>query len=111
MKYERLTQRLMGSNTPFTEYATYDEIINRLAELEDKIENGTLVELPCKVGTIVYYVDNYEVNTFFKQRRIWDYTEVPFTLDMLNTYKINWFLTEAEAKAEVKLLELKGVTK
>ena len=24
------------------------EIYNRLAELEDKIENGTLVELPCK---------------------------------------------------------------
>lgn len=29
--------------------ATYEELLNRLAELEDKIENGTLVELPCKV--------------------------------------------------------------
>lgn len=26
------------------------QMIHRLAELEDKIENGTLVELPCKVG-------------------------------------------------------------
>lgn len=25
----------------------YEKIVNRLAELEDKIENGTLVELPC----------------------------------------------------------------
>ena len=30
-------------------YAT-TKALNRLAELEDKIENGTLVELPCKVG-------------------------------------------------------------
>ncbi len=28
--------------------ASYDELLNRLAELEDKIEDGTLVELPCK---------------------------------------------------------------
>lgn len=28
--------------------ASYDELLNRPAELEDKIENGTLVELPCK---------------------------------------------------------------
>lgn len=29
--------------------ASYDELLNRLAELEDKIENGTLVEIesPC----------------------------------------------------------------
>lgn len=26
--------------------ASYNELLNRLAELEDKIENGTLVELP-----------------------------------------------------------------
>lgn len=33
-----------------------DEIYNRLAELEDKIENGTLVELQCKVGDTVYII-------------------------------------------------------
>lgn len=27
---------------------------NKLAELEDKLENGTLIELPCKVGDIAY---------------------------------------------------------
>ena len=31
-------------------------IINRLAELENKIENGTLVELPCKVGDKIWYI-------------------------------------------------------
>lgn len=34
-------------------------MIHRLAELEDKIENGTLVELPCKEGDIVYFVNWY----------------------------------------------------
>ena len=29
-------------------------LYNRLAELEDKFENGTLVELPCKVGDTVW---------------------------------------------------------
>lgn len=29
----------------------------RLAELEDKIQNGTLIELPCKVGDMVYEIE------------------------------------------------------
>ena len=33
----------------------YSHIYNRLAELEDKIEQGTLIEFPCKVGDTVYY--------------------------------------------------------
>ena len=28
---------------------TIQDLIDRLCELEDKIENGTLVELPCEV--------------------------------------------------------------
>ena len=32
------------------DYNEYSTLYNRLAELEGKIENGTLVELPCKVG-------------------------------------------------------------
>lgn len=32
------------------------EIIERLVELEDKLESGRLVELPCKVGDTVYGV-------------------------------------------------------
>ena len=37
-------------------YKRFIEIYNRLAELEDKIENGTLVELPCKVWDTFYCV-------------------------------------------------------
>lgn len=53
--YKRLTfKRLVdpyNNDCEETENVTtvsYDELLNRLAELEDKIENETLVELPCK---------------------------------------------------------------
>lgn len=32
------------------------KLYERLAELEDKIENGTLIELPCKVGDTVWVI-------------------------------------------------------
>lgn len=35
----------------------FKEACNRLAELEDKLENGTLIELPCKVGDTVYVLN------------------------------------------------------
>ena len=46
-----------GCNRPNGTCDSYDrfiEIYNRLAELEDKIENKTLIELPCKAGDTVY---------------------------------------------------------
>ena len=46
----RLTVKNVGRYTQIKDgYSTFD-CLRRLAELEDKIENGTLVELPCKVG-------------------------------------------------------------
>ena len=48
-----------GCNRPNGTCDNYDrffETYDRLAELEDKIANGTLVELPCKVGDVVYEV-------------------------------------------------------
>lgn len=51
-----------GCNRPNGTCGNYDrflETYSRLAELEDKIENGTLVELPCKEDDIVYFVNWY----------------------------------------------------
>lgn len=46
-----------GEDLTFNYYdKEVQKILDRLAELEDKIEDGTLVELPCKVGTIVYTI-------------------------------------------------------
>ena len=36
----------------------YERVVNRLAELEDKIENRTLVELPCQKGDQIWYVND-----------------------------------------------------
>ena len=41
--------------------AMFDLTARRLAELEDKIENGTLVELPCKVGDTVYAISESRI--------------------------------------------------
>ena len=45
-EYKRLTVKNVGIYTQIKDdYSTFD-CLRRLAELEDKIENGTLVELP-----------------------------------------------------------------
>nr|DAG58010.1 MAG TPA: hypothetical protein [Caudoviricetes sp.] len=41
--------------------ASYEELLNRLAELEDKIENGTLVEPPCCNKNIKFYFNRKEI--------------------------------------------------
>ena len=49
-EYKRLTTKCevgIGlSETSGNIVKDYEKVVNRLAELEDKIENGTLVELP-----------------------------------------------------------------
>lgn len=53
MKYDYLTDYIDSgciTKDAIKEKLTY------LAELEDKLENGTLIELPCKVGTLIYYI-------------------------------------------------------
>lgn len=99
MKYERLTERdefgnadVINVNMPdvynsltFDEVNTLTRALNRLAELEDKIESGELIteiavikkqhksttlELPCKVGDTLYepfidHVREWEVLSFY----------------------------------------------
>ena len=57
MSYKRLTMN--GYRIPEDKeevHPNFRLLYNRLAELEDKIENGTFIELPCKVGDTVYQV-------------------------------------------------------
>ena len=89
-------------------------IVNRLAELEDKIENGTLIELPCKVGEIAYFIiDNervelhevvkisYKKNLCGKEKWHISYSEGLFGY---NEFELGYrcFVTEVEAKAKLK---------
>ena len=65
MEYKRLTIRdnigcfkydlkdfkhKIGEFGDYDAFFAYSMVVKRLGELEDKIEAGTLVEIPCKVG-------------------------------------------------------------
>ena len=82
------------------------EAIDRLAELEDKLENGLLKELPCGVGTTVYCIAGC-FKGFFRRKFVYDIVEYPFEIGMVDTYQIDWFLTEGEAEARLKELQEK----
>lgn len=51
-------------------FCCIEEQRNRLAELEDKIEQGTLIELPCKVGDTVYEFFKDHIPPFIKETKI-----------------------------------------
>lgn len=110
-----------GCNRPNGTCANYERFIetyNRLAELEDKIENGTLIELPCKVGNTVYVFNRkyeiceMEVISFMLTNKFKEFYAVvdnPYEHYGYSLYasKLNkdWFLTKAEAEAKLKELQ------
>lgn len=123
--YKRLTTRdLVGTYINMYEFANevkkwqerhglYDYmgadttqiLIERLADIEDKIENGTLIELPCKVGDTVWKVErgyDYNNDTYF-----WHIVEKPFELGVLD-YWWGKMIFPTKAEAEAQLAELKG---
>ena len=98
----------------------------RLAELEDKIENGTLIELPCKVGDKVYIPYKFrnkngvfettieeirieEKHIFFWAKPLYTNNSVRVKYlgwKKLKDFNKTWFLTKAES--EKKHEELKN---
>ena len=108
MSYERLTDKndlywALQETKLSAEVGIYlTDCLNRLAEFEDKIEQGTLIELPCKVGDTVW-----EVSPF---------SNFPTAITAPNIYTIlRWkedgafgselFLTYAEAENKLKELQ------
>ena len=67
--YKRLTTKDEEGNWQVWEddyshpFEALQVAIDRLAELEDKIEQGTLVELPFKPGKNLYYVNVTDIET------------------------------------------------
>lgn len=110
---ERLTKRNWSEDKHTKAY-------ERLAELEDKIENGTLIELPCKVGDTVYSNERIMFEpVIVKVITTHQSINLPVSYTVFTTAKDgygiylssdnfneDWFITKAEAKA--KLAELKG---
>ena len=71
MEYQRLTEKVkdcfqydlkdfkhkIGEFGDYDAFFAYSMAVKRLGELEDKIENGTLVTVPYAIGQEVYWVD------------------------------------------------------
>lgn len=123
MKYERLTKKVNDKYCmPKCDEIDCDKVYIRLAELEDKIEAGTLVELPFAIGQKIYsviakprfekeqYINEFEVGAYSIEKDRIDiihYIEDDGIRRVYWTYKSdNAFLTKAEA--EKRLEELRG---
>ena len=119
-EYKRLTEK-DGATRVMSQWAgTSNElkIYRRLAELEDKIMDGTLIELPCKVGdriwailgnnifgrkvkSIVIHGDGYTIKT--SNTNGWKDLEPYYNAE----FGVIWFLTKAEAETKLKELQEK----
>lgn len=76
-----------------------------LAELEDKIEAGKLVELPCKVGDTVYQTDGIRAYSSIVKNIVFDTVGLAFDKTAIGK---SVFLTHEAAEARLKELEEKG---
>lgn len=103
---ERLTKRdcdiifgIDGTERYIPQSEFEEKVLLRLAELEDKLEQGTLIELPCKVGDTVYVITANEIEAFAVNLIIepWE-----FDLPLLDHIGRTVFLTQAEAQAELE---------
>lgn len=84
--YKRLTPK----NAVVTGRFSGKTLLDRLTELENAIENGTLVFLPCKVDDKVWYLNEYSY-----PRRIEEYT-----VDSIELLKGGWMRCTAHSEVE-----------
>jgi hypothetical protein len=91
------------------------KVFEKLCDLEDKIENGTLVDLPCKVGDTIYEFFKYHKPPFIQQTKVEKIiiTEKGLKLKLArnSVYETSiaslgktLFLTETEAEARLQEL-------
>lgn len=136
MEYKRLTEKVkdcfqydlkdfkhkIGEFGDYDTFFAYSMAVKRLGELEDKIENGTLIELPCKVGDVMYEViegipiQEWKIESIcfdkaYPKGVIWaertrDFAHWKFWVEDCGT---KWFATKAEA--EKRLEEIRNETK
>lgn len=114
MKYERLTDK-DWHNTKFMQL-NEREILKRLWDLENKIENETLVDLSCKVGDTAYVVywsgiDSFTITDILVSKnkilyRLQRYFTEDYEAFWSAEYENNVYLNITEAEAKLK--ELRG---
>lgn len=106
MKYERLTTRNGGFCADCNGIGHCNEdcykkkLYRHLAELEDKIESGKLVELPC--DTVYEIIDIYNPKrAFVIPKSIIDLK----IYEIQNLKKYGYFTTKSQAEARLKELQ------
>ena len=119
MKYERLTTDNGGFCADCNgighcnEDCDKERLYRRLAELEDKIESGKMLEFPCKVGDTVWAIgySTYGVPSIFSNECTGFYirdNEVHIKiLPLWYGQKVGYVFTD-KFQAEARLKELQG---
>lgn len=114
-QYKRLTNQKWSEDIDLTQELGYSYIYKRLYDLEDEIEAGTLVELPCKVGDVMYEViegmpiQEWKIESICFDRahptgvmwveRTSDFARWKFWIEDCG---IKWFVTKAEAEKRLE---------
>lgn len=121
MEYKRLTKRNCAGYVvpvkPTTSgysniQAAEEELLDRLAELEDKIEAGTLIEIPCKVGNNAVAI----IDTFCYPNAIYNVKlkDLAYIVEDENgdvTFQHITRIFGTKAEAEKRLEEIRNETK
>lgn len=131
-EYKRLTEKVkdcfqydlkdfkhkIGEFGDYDAFFAYSMAVKRLGELEEKIMDGTLIELPCKVGDVMYEViegipiQEWKIESIcfdkaYPKGVIWaertrDFAHWKFWIEDCGT---KWFATKVEAEAKWRELE------
>ena len=96
MEIARLTER---NESGGISVADLPAALKRLAELEDAEQDGRLVRLPCKVGDMVYRVDNERVYERKVKNLLFETTSILFNEQAIGQ---SVFLRREEAEAVLK---------
>lgn len=133
MKYKRLTTRSKDGYAHYNcskkdmkdcglyyncgECHKSTEVLYRLAELEDALESGKIIRLPCKVGDTIYWISSNNrdiIEVFVKRIALAEQDRTILYVEEkgLGEYTIMFvddiFLTREEAEARLKELQEKG---
>ena len=108
-EYKRLTGQKWSDDIDLTKEYGYSYIYKRLYELEDKIENGTLIEIPCKVGdNAVAIIDTLCYPNAIYNVKLKDLAYIVEDENGDVTFQHITRIFRTEAEAEAKLKELRG---
>ena len=122
-EYKRLTEKTrdcfqydlkdfkhkIGEFGDYDAFFAYSMAVKRLGELEEKIENGTLIEIPCKVGdNAVAIIDTLAYPNAIYNVKLKDLAYIVEDENGDVTFQNITRIFGTEAEAEAKLRELEG---